>query len=77
MEARNAYGWGGSGVTSAEELKKWIVGYRCKSGAYGEIGYMTFRTKEEAELFAMELMREKSYITQTIIKHPAKTYSTY
>lgn len=76
MEARSAYGWGGSGVTDAETLKTWVVGYVFDDGGHGETG-ITFRTKEEAELFAMEKMRKCKYIKQTIVRHPKKTYSTY
>ena len=63
---------------SAADLKKWQVAYRCKDGGFGIVGYVClFKTRKEAEEFGEKFKAEHSYVSEIIIQHPSKIYSTY
>ena len=76
LESRRSYGWGGTGALSPENCAKWIVGYRSEYGGYGEVGEL-FATKEEAIAFGEQYKAQHSWVTEIIVKHPSKIYSTY
>ena len=63
--------------TPKQTLKKWQVCYRTDNGGYGEVGYILFDTKKEAEAWAAGFKEEKDYVVETIVKHPAPIYSAY
>lgn len=77
LESRKSYGWGGTGVTPKEELKKWVIYYRTDDGGLGEIGWKTFTDYNEAVAYGEEFKAEKGYVTKIIVRHPSKIYSTY
>lgn len=63
--------------TPERTMKKWQVFYRTKDGGFGEIGWVLFKTKEEAEAWAADFKAKTSYVTETIVRHPAPIYSGY
>ena len=64
-------------ATPKELLKKWIVFYRTHSGGFGEVGWITFNTREEAEKWGETFKAENSYVSEIIVRHPSKIYSSY
>ena len=60
------------------DLKKWQVAYRTDDGGFGIVGYVPlFDRKKDAERFAKQYKAEHSYVTEIIIQHPSKMYSSY
>lgn len=78
-ESRNSYGYSTTNlITPDKDMQKWMIAYRTKDGGYGEIGFLPlFKTENEAMKKALELQKDREYMSEIIIKHPAKMYSGY
>ena len=73
-----AHGIGMTGYRTKSEMEKWQVCYRCKDGGFGIIGYLPlFTTKEEADRYGEQFKAENAYVSEIIVRHPPKMYSTY
>ena len=60
------------------DLKKWQVAYRTKSGSFGIVGYVPlFKSKKDAEQFGEQFKAQHGYVTEIIVQHPSKMYSSY
>lgn len=77
LESRKSYGYGNSGVTSKDTLKKYQVCYRSIYGSFGEIGYKLFDTEEEALAWGENFKQETGYVSEIIVRHPRAIYSNY
>lgn len=72
------HGIGMTGHRSKADLAKWQVAYKCKDGGFGIVGYVPlFKNRADAVAFGERFKEEHSYVTEIIIQHPSKIYSTY
>ena len=57
--------------------RRYIVTFRTTDGSYGEIGYITFKTIEEAEGWGRSFKERTPWVGSIEVKHPAKYFSNY
>lgn len=72
------HGIGMTGYRTASEMEKWQVCYRTKDGGFGIIGWIPLLdNKAEADRIGRKFMEENAYVSEIIVRHPPKLYSTY
>ena len=57
--------------------RRWEIHYRDDSGRFGIVGWVTFKTKKDAEEYAAKWRFKTDWVNETWVEHPAKCYSDY